>query len=400
MKIKLLPVVLVVLLLAPIPKAFGQWMQLNGPGHDGILCFVENNGEVFAGTEGSGIFVSTDDGTNWSGLNSPHSSAPVFSMTSYDGIIFAGILSNVFRSTDDGLNWAIVDSGLFNGSVLSFSILNGNLYAGAYGGGVFLSADSGVTWTAANNGLTDHSVTGLAVIGKILFACTDTNGIFRSMDGGQNWAKVNTPTIPSQMITFDGNLLVLADGNLLWLSTDTGSSWSIRSQLLNDFSFAVVNRNVFAATEGGVLLSTDSGLTWNAMDSGLTNSDIGSLGISNGYLFAGPLGLNVNAFRSPLSELIGSSGVATAPQQPQTLNIYPNPISHEATISFSSGVSSPANVSIYNLLGSEVARLYGGTLDAGNHSFTWDASGAIPGSYMCVVKMDGQVLPVPVVVAK
>ncbi len=99
-------------------------------------------------------------------------------------------------------------------------------------------------------------------------------------------------------------------------------------------------------------------------------------------------------------KLIPSNGVSVLPGSPQPLTIYPNPISYEATISFSTDDASPVNVSIYNLLGSEVARLYDGTLDAGNHSFTWDANGAASGAYVCVVRMNGQVLRVPVVVAK
>ncbi len=40
-----------------------------------------------------------------------------------------------------------------------------------------------------------------------------------------------------------------------------------------------------------------------------------------------------------------------------------------------------ARVTVVNLLGEEVARLFEGELAAGEHSFTWDASGAAPGVY-------------------
>ncbi len=99
-------------------------------------------------------------------------------------------------------------------------------------------------------------------------------------------------------------------------------------------------------------------------------------------------------------KLLLSSGVYLLPGSTRPLTIYPNPVSHVATVSFSSEVSSPANVSIYNLLGSEVAQLYDGTLDSGNHSFTWDASRVMSGTYICVVRISGQVLHMPVVVTK
>ncbi len=62
------------------------------------------------------------------------------------------------------------------------------------------------------------------------------------------------------------------------------------------------------------------------------------------------------------------------------------------SIQFGNGVG---EVSIVNLLGAEVARLYEGELDAGEHSFTWDASGAAAGMYECLVRVNGNVQRVP-----
>ncbi len=117
-----------------------------------------------------------------------------------------------------------------------------------------------------------------------------------------------------------------------------------------------------------------------------------------GSISIGPSGTLINNIT--FDKLIPSSGISVLPGSTHSLAIYPNPVSDAATISFSSEAATPANVSIYNLLGSEVAKLYDGTLDAGNHSFTWDAGGAASGAYICIVRMNGQVLRVPVVVAK
>jgi hypothetical protein len=54
------------------------------------------------------------------------------------------------------------------------------------------------------------------------------------------------------------------------------------------------------------------------------------------------------------------------------------------------------DVTIYNLLGSEVARLFSGELGAGPHSFEWDASGVAAGVYECVVRVGGEVRRIPV----
>jgi len=62
--------------------------------------------------------------------------------------------------------------------------------------------------------------------------------------------------------------------------------------------------------------------------------------------------------------------------------------------------SREAEVTIVNLLGSEVARLFSGSLSAGEHAFEWDASGAAAGTYFCVVRTSGGVQRVAMVVDK
>jgi hypothetical protein len=48
---------------------------------------------------------------------------------------------------------------------------------------------------------------------------------------------------------------------------------------------------------------------------------------------------------------------------------------------------------VVNILGAPVAHLFSGEVDAGEHSFTWDAAkmAAPRGSYWCVVRMGGSV---------
>jgi hypothetical protein len=78
-----------------------------------------------------------------------------------------------------------------------------------------------------------------------------------------------------------------------------------------------------------------------------------------------------------------------------SIQTYPNPLTQSATISFSSPESGAAEVTIVNLLGLEVARIFTGELESGEHSFTWNANGSSglpvpPGVYWCVVRMNGR----------
>src|SRR5205814_4855477 len=52
----------------PGVPAGGQnfWMQTNGPqGGDGIALTTNSSGHVFVGTQGGGVFRSTDNGESW-----------------------------------------------------------------------------------------------------------------------------------------------------------------------------------------------------------------------------------------------------------------------------------------------------------------------------------------------
>ena len=84
----------------------------------------------------------------------------------------------------------------------------------------------------------------------------------------------------------------------------------------------------------------------------------------------------------------------------QIKGVQPNPLSSSTTLNLSSTESASAQITIHNLLGTEVARLFSGELGAGEHSFTWDAHGIPPGMYECVVRMGGSVQHVPIILER
>ena len=59
-----------------------------------------------------------------------------------------------------------------------------------------------------------------------------------------------------------------------------------------------------------------------------------------------------------------------------------------------------AEISIMNLLGMEVARIFSGELDVEGYSFTWNPHGVPDGMYECVVRMNGRVEKLPMVLLR
>ena len=169
------------------------WTQTNGPqGGDGIALARNSIGHVFVGTQGGGVFRSTDNAETWTGINNGLTATNVraLAISSADHI-FAGTFGGVFRSTDNGDHWIAVNNGLEFPFVISLAVdADGNIFAGTFeGGGVYRSTDDGENWTLVDNGLTNTYVTALAINGAgHIFAATFGGGAFRSTDNGDSWA--------------------------------------------------------------------------------------------------------------------------------------------------------------------------------------------------------------------
>ena len=96
------------------------------------------NGDVFVGTQGGGVFRSTDNAETWTGVNNGLTDTNVQALAiNSAGDIFAGTFSSgVFRSTDNGDTWTAASNGLDSLSVRSFAINSGgDIFAGTFYGG-------------------------------------------------------------------------------------------------------------------------------------------------------------------------------------------------------------------------------------------------------------------------
>ncbi len=70
------------------------------------------------------------------------------------------------------------------------------------------------------------------------------------------------------------------------------------------------------------------------------------------------------------------------PQEFTLLQNYPNPFKPSTTISFTIPKAANVQLKVFNVLGQEVATLVSGTLTAGTHSVTFDASRLGSGVYI------------------
>jgi len=260
-----------------------SWIRIN-PGQviPWIIALQSVDSFLFAGTGGGGVFRTSDGGGTWTEVNTGLTDKWVKSLTVSGSSVFVGTTSGgVFRTTNYGGNWVRVSSGLPPVSTV-FALLpkNGTIFAGIYGG-VYRSTNNGSSWSPMTGGLTDTEVRSLATDDTLLFAGTGHGGVFRASVNGGSWATVNAGLINTTVMTTASMGTTLLAGLYrlgLFRSTDAGSTWlSVGEPLSNVSIHTLTVRNGFfiAGSDDGVFFSSDSGLSWTAVNSGLPSSGHG-----------------------------------------------------------------------------------------------------------------------------
>jgi photosystem II stability/assembly factor-like uncharacterized protein len=246
-----------------------QWVRTSGPGGGVINTLAVSGINVFAGTDGSGVFLSTNNGKSWTLVNSGlplHADVDALVVSGTN--LFAGIGSGIFLSTNDVKSW-IAASRLPRGSCHCLAAIGKNLFAGTSwgGGGIFLSTDNGKSWRTVNFGPSERTyVECFVAIGKNLFAGTSA-GVFVSKDSGVSWTAANSG-LPEET----------------WISC-----------------LAVSGTDLFVGTSDGVFISTNNDAIWKPINPELGDTDVQCLAVSGKNIYVGISNLGV--WRLPLSDL-------------------------------------------------------------------------------------------------
>ena len=372
-----------------------QWIETAEPWGGTVYSFAVSGTSLFVGTDG-GVSLSTDNGTSWTLVNN---SMTIFvrALVVSGANLFAGTYGGgVFLSTNNGSSWTVMNVGLTNTVVWSLIVSDMNLFAGTEGG-VFLSSNDGTSWTAVNTGLTSLFVQSFAVSGTSLFAGTvgAGGGVFLSTNNGTSWTEMNAGLTNTNVwsLAVSGTSLFAGNEDGVFLSTNNGTNWAVVNSD-NVTSLAVSDTMVFAGTfGGGVFLSTNNGTSWTSVNTGLTHTFVWRLVVSGTNLFAGTYGNGV--WRRPLSEMVTSVSLFSdeIPTEFALDQNFPNPFNPKTAISFhlpatnggdgQAGLSAVSFVqlTIYDILGREVATLVNEKLAPGAYTRQWDASGLTSGVY-------------------
>jgi photosystem II stability/assembly factor-like uncharacterized protein len=268
------------------------WFQINnGLTYKGVFCMAvapSNGNYLYLGTDqngstNSGMYTSTDGGNTWFIANNGivetsrgiqqiavHPTNPLIAyMTLFDGLVAS--TNGLYKTTNGGGTWVASSNGITNKSLLSVVInpLNPNvMYAGtslilpaAGPSQIYKSFDAGANWVVFSNGLPTLTTSGdpvrclsistfdTSVIAAGLFRNDTLGGLFVTTNSGNNWVRRYTP--------FDSaNTLIRS------LAIRLGTSDEI----------AVGMDHGTSVTRRGVWRSTDKGMTWTTLNTGLMSA--------------------------------------------------------------------------------------------------------------------------------
>jgi len=254
MKINNILFIILIYLFSFVIQIKAQWTQLNGPYSPNCSSFSIKSNNIYVGTFGGGVYLSTNDGVSWLTKNNGLGTSYVSALLVSDTAVLAGTYDDgIYISFDDGDNW--LKDG-YQG------------YQRNPGPGIFsLNYDSNTVYAGTSNGL---------------MYSTDIS--FR-----YNWAFTGISTIIRDMARIDTNLFA-AGNDGIYLLTEKGASWKkVTTNLYNIWTLAVLDTLIFAGSylPGGVYVSTDMGESW--VNVGLKDTSVFTLVFKDNYLFAGTL---------------------------------------------------------------------------------------------------------------
>jgi len=377
-----------------ILNSYSQWVQMSSGINNNLIIYslCASDSIIFMGTDGNGIFLSTNSGLNWiqSGLETYTvtkiivNGNNIIASAFYLQQPYGNQVWNIYFSTNNGISW--IPKGLSNQVIFSLTSIGSNIFAGVNYFGVYLSTNNGTNWTQTS--LINKRVDALSTNGNNLFAGTYGSGLYMSTNNGTNWANIGFyGQNVNSVAAIGSNIYTSINWWGIYFSTDFGVNWT-QSNITSTRSDEIITygNNIFVGNYayyglGGVYMSTNNGTNFIDISQGLNgHPTVYTLCISNSYIFAGISQQSV--WRRSLSEILGIQNISTEIPSANSLEQnYPNPFNPVTKIRFAIPKNEIVTLKIIDLLGREVAVLVNEKLQSGTYETTFDANNLSSGFY-------------------
>jgi photosystem II stability/assembly factor-like uncharacterized protein len=379
---------------APLHAQGEGWSVRSSPTLRNLYGVAYSDRDTWVAVGGGGtILRSSDGGLGWASVSSPV-------VDDLRGVSFrgrtglaVGISGRVLRTTDGGSSWSTQSRPTTK-----------NLYAVSMGdsvavitgeeGTILVSTDAGMTWSQRTAG-TASALFGVSVHGTTAVGVGGQATVVMSSNAAQGWGL--TVLGPGQQLFFYGTSFASATtgwavgsytvtGSIIIKSTLSGFVWTPQSapttNTLTGVSFADIDTGTAVGFNGTIVHTTNGGTEWTGQQSptrqslnavSFVDSRTGvAVGDSGTILRTGDGGLADVAVREP----------ASAPSLLVLSQNYPNPFNPTTVINFRTAVVSDVRLTVYDLLGHEVAVLVNERKEPGSYEVKFDGAGLASGAYL------------------
>jgi photosystem II stability/assembly factor-like uncharacterized protein len=155
------------------------WTRLLNPSYGVLSVAVNQSGTIFTG--GSAYFyysINNGDKFTWIGSSTGLTKAPLILAANGSGVFAGTSGGGIFYSSDNGENWSAVNTNLTSKYITALYTKGSTIIAGTMNAGIFVSTDNGLNWVARNTGLTDLNICSIVMCGNRVIIGTATKGIW------------------------------------------------------------------------------------------------------------------------------------------------------------------------------------------------------------------------------
>jgi photosystem II stability/assembly factor-like uncharacterized protein len=287
----------------------GSWNPINNGLPSGSVNFIAidpKNPSTLYLTAADTIFKTNDGGNNWQAISPNFGSLRNIVIDPINpSIIYVAGFGQIYKSVDGGNSWKPQETGLPDFPINALAIdpnMPSTLYAGVaiIGGvgapleGVYKSIDGGENWTGFGAGLTQKSVACLAVDPQ------NPNTIYAGTTGaeGVRLGDAGSAKAPASGARDSANKLVTLRRPILPNTVWPGMIWNnhmisgkdsaslrplIKSVGASTNLTRLSNQNPTQPAEGadgGIFKSIDGGVSWKAVNTGLSSNYVLDIAIS------------------------------------------------------------------------------------------------------------------------
>ncbi|HEX9252600.1 MAG TPA: T9SS type A sorting domain-containing protein [Ignavibacteriaceae bacterium] len=319
-----------------------------------ITALFKYDNMIFAGTYGSGVFISSNNGSSWQSYNSGLGAFALYAkkfVSSGDTIFYATDGGGVYYLLNNTNVWQSYNQNLPSSiawTINDIAVTNNNIIVSAGGSGFYYLRPKGSAEWIEKRMQTPQGIfmtpNAFLSTGNIVFS-GHRFGIYKSLDEGNTFDSVGISAMDIAVVSFvmDENRIYAgytrSSGNdfFVWYSDDLGQSWNI---FAHEFQF-LLNLYIY---DNKIWAGTNDGLYYTQ----LQPSNVEPIDIPH------KLKLDQN---------------------------YPNPFNPTTKISWQSSISGRHTLKIYDVLGNLVETLVDEDRPAGNYNITFDASSLSSGVY-------------------